>query len=64
MGENSTPSTPNRIEDKTPKPKGVMPKNTQSLVIIGVAVLMILIMWLTGGGKGAGTESARDGGIP
>lgn len=39
------------IEDKAPKPKGVIPKNTQSLVIIGVAVLMILIMWLTGGKK-------------
>ncbi|HEV2416330.1 MAG TPA: hypothetical protein VGX94_00850 [Terriglobia bacterium] len=33
---------PYTIEDKAPKPKGVIPKNTQSLVIIGVAVLMIL----------------------
>jgi type IV secretion system protein VirB10 len=56
MDENSIPSTPNRIEDKAPKPKGVIPKNTQSLVIIGVAVLMILIMWLTGGGKKAATN--------
>jgi type IV secretory pathway VirB10-like protein len=45
------PNPPNAIEDKAPKPKGVIPKNTQSLVIIGVAVLMILIMWLTGGKK-------------
>ncbi len=45
------PNPPNQIEDKAPKPKGVIPKNTQSLVIIGVAVLMILIMWLTGGKK-------------
>jgi type IV secretion system protein VirB10 len=45
------PNPPNTIEDKAPKPKGVIPKNTQSLVIIGVAVLMILIMWLTGGKK-------------
>jgi type IV secretory pathway VirB10-like protein len=47
----TTPKAPNTIEDKAPKPKGVIPKNTQSLVIIGVAVLMILIMWLTGGKK-------------
>jgi type IV secretory pathway VirB10-like protein len=46
-----TPKAPNTIEDKAPKPKGVIPKNAQSLVIIGVAVLMILIMWLTGGKK-------------
>lgn len=45
------PNPPNTIEDKAPKPKGVIPKNTQSMVIIGVAVLMILIMWLTGGKK-------------
>lgn len=45
------PNPPNTIEDKAPKPKGVIPKNMQSLVIIGVAVLMILIMWLTGGKK-------------
>jgi type IV secretion system protein TrbI len=53
MADNSdiTPKAPNTIEDKAPKPKGVIPKNTQSLVIIGVAVLMILIMWLTGGKK-------------
>lgn len=55
MPENpeTVPNPPNRIEDKAPKPKGVIPKNAQSLVIIGVAVLMILIMWLTGGKKAA-----------
>jgi type IV secretion system protein VirB10 len=36
------------IEDKAPRPPGVMSKHTQSLVIMGVAVLMVLIMWLTG----------------
>ena len=47
-----TPNTPpverGLIEDKAPKPPGVMSKHTQSLVIMGVAVLMVLIMWLTG----------------
>ena len=50
-----TPNTPpierGLIEDKAPKPPGVMSKHTQSLVIMGVAVLMVLIMWLTGNNK-------------
>lgn len=43
-----SPGTPNRIEDRAPKAPGVIPKHMQSLVIMGVAVAMILIMWLTG----------------
>lgn len=39
------------IKDKAPKPPGLLPKNVQSWVIVGIAVLMILIMWLTGGKK-------------
>jgi type IV secretion system protein VirB10 len=39
------------VENKTPKPAGLLPKNTQQLVILGVAVVMVLIMWLTGSGK-------------
>ncbi|MGC2331186.1 MAG: TrbI/VirB10 family protein [Candidatus Acidiferrales bacterium] len=39
------------IENKAPKPVGLLPKNAQQLVILGVAVVMVLIMWLTGGAK-------------
>lgn len=39
------------IKDKAPKPPGLLPKNVQSWVIIGIAVLMVVIMWLTGGKK-------------
>ena len=39
------------ILDKTPKPPGLLPKHVQSWLIVGLAVLMILIMWLTGGRK-------------
>lgn len=39
------------VENKTPKPAGLLPKNTQQLVILGVATVMILIMWLGGGAK-------------
>jgi len=39
------------VENKATKPAGLLPKNTQQLVILGVAVVMVLIMWLTGGTK-------------
>lgn len=39
------------VENKAAKPAGLLPKNTQQLVILGVAVVMVLIMWLTGGTK-------------
>lgn len=41
------------VENKATKPAGLLPKNTQQLVILGVAVVMVLIMWLTGGTKRA-----------
>ncbi len=37
------------IQDKAPKPAGLLPKNVQSWLILGLAVLMVFIMWLTGG---------------
>ena len=36
------------IQDKAPKPAGLLPKNVQSWLILWLAVLMVLIMWLTG----------------
>jgi type IV secretion system protein TrbI len=39
------------IQDKAPKPPGLLPKNVQSWLILGLAVLMIVIMWLTGAKK-------------
>jgi type IV secretion system protein TrbI len=47
-----------RIENKAAKPLGLLPKNAQQLVILGVAVVMVLIMWLTGGTKRARTAPA------
>src|ERR1700728_4626387 len=41
------------IEEKAPKPAGLLPKHIQSWLLIGIAVLMVLIMWLTGGKKPA-----------
>ena len=36
------------VQDKAPKPPGLLPKNVQSWLLAGLAVLMVLIMWLTG----------------
>lgn len=43
------------IQDKSPKPPGLLPKHVQSWLIVGLAVLMLLIMWLTGSKKPQGT---------
>ena len=39
------------IQDKAPKPPGLMPKNIQVWLMLGLAFLMVIIMWLTGGKK-------------
>src|SRR5258708_8008380 len=39
------------IQDKAPKPPGLRTKNIQAWVMLGLAVLMVIIMWLTGGKK-------------
>jgi type IV secretion system protein TrbI len=41
-------TTPLPIQDQGPKPPGLLPKNVQSWLLAGLAVLMVLIMWLTG----------------
>jgi type IV secretory pathway VirB10-like protein len=46
------------ITDKAPKPPGLLPKNVQSWLILGLAVLMVVIMWLTGGKKSPATPKA------
>ena len=46
-------TSPGAIQDNAPKPPGLLPKNVQSWLLIGLAVLMVLIMWLTGGKKPA-----------
>jgi type IV secretory pathway VirB10-like protein len=42
---------PAEVQEKAPKPPGLLPKNIQSWLLIGLAFLMVLIMWLTGGKK-------------
>ncbi|HVB59436.1 MAG TPA: TrbI/VirB10 family protein [Candidatus Acidoferrales bacterium] len=49
MTEPTTAPAAAPIQDKAPKPPGLMPKNVQAWVMLGLAVLMIVIMWTTGG---------------
>lgn len=51
MTEQDTAPAATPIQDKAPKPPGLMPKNIQAWVMLGLAVLMVVIMWLTGGKK-------------
>jgi type IV secretion system protein VirB10 len=37
------------IDVRAEKPAGLIPKNIQSWVIVGISVVMILVMWLTAG---------------
>jgi type IV secretory pathway VirB10-like protein len=40
---------PNQVQEMASKPPGLLPKNVQSWLLIGLALVMVLIMWLTGG---------------
>ncbi len=46
------------IQDKAPKPPGLLPKNVQSWLLAALALAMVLIMWLTGGKKPAVASKA------
>jgi type IV secretion system protein TrbI len=43
--------SPAQIQNKAPKPLGLLPKNVQAWLLVGLAFLMVAIMWLTGGKK-------------
>src|SRR5271154_6679421 len=36
------------IRDKAPKPSGLLPKNLQAFVLVGLALAMVIIMAVTG----------------
>jgi type IV secretory pathway VirB10-like protein len=40
-----------QVHERAPKPPGLLPKNVQSWLLISLALVMVLIMWLTGGKK-------------
>ena len=42
----SQPTQPVQVQEKAAKPQGLLPKNVQSWLLIGLAFLMVAIMWL------------------
>src|SRR5262249_45138318 len=61
MTEQMTSTAAQPIQDKAPKPPGLMPKNIQAWVMLGLAEPMVIIMWLTGGKK---AQTAPKSGAP
>jgi type IV secretory pathway VirB10-like protein len=57
-------SQPAEVQEKAPKPQGLLPKNVQSWLLIGLAFLMVAIMWLTGGKKPATPTKGTSPGVP
>jgi type IV secretion system protein TrbI len=57
-------SRPAEIQEKAPKPQGLLPKNVQSWLLIGLAFLMVAIMWLTGGKKPPTPVKAASSAVP
>src|SRR6202161_872478 len=47
----SQPTQPSQVQETAPKTQALLPKNVQSWFLIGLAFLMVAIMWLTGGKK-------------
>lgn len=47
------------VKDKAPKPAGLVPKNLQAFVLVGLALLMVLIMALTGHKRPAPTANSE-----
>src|SRR5271168_5401218 len=45
------PNQPAQVQDKAQKPQGLLPKNVQSWLLLGLAFLLVAIMWLPGGKK-------------
>lgn len=48
MEQGIEPNKPNTIKDKAPKPSGLLPKNLQAFIVVGLALVMVAIMALTG----------------
>jgi type IV secretion system protein TrbI len=51
------------IQDKAPKPPGLMPKNVQAWVMLSLALLMVIIMWFTGGKKAQTAATSSTPGV-
>jgi type IV secretory pathway VirB10-like protein len=48
-----------QLQEKAPKPPGLLPKNLQSWLLVSLALLMVLIMWLTGSKSPSAISKAK-----
>ena len=60
----SQATQPAQVQEKAPKPQGLLPKHVQSWLLIGLAFLMVAIMWLTGGKKPSTPTKAASSATP
>jgi type IV secretory pathway VirB10-like protein len=60
----SQPTQPVQVQEKAQRPQGLLPKNVQSWLLIGLAFLMVAIMWLTGGKKPPTPAKAASSALP
>jgi hypothetical protein len=58
------PNQPVQVQEKAQRPKGVLPKNVQSWLLIGLAFSMVAIMWLTGAKKPPTPAKAAPSAVP
>src|SRR5271169_6409238 len=58
------PNQSAQVQEKAPKPQGLLPKNVQSWLLIGLAFLMVAIMWLTGSKKPPAPTKAASSAAP
>ena len=54
----------NTISDKAPKPSGLVPKNLQAFVLVGLALVMVLIMAITGHKTPAAPAAQTSSAVP
>ena len=49
MPQQENDTSPPTVRDRAPKPPGVLPKNVQAWVLIGVATVMVCVLAFSGG---------------
>lgn len=59
---NDNQNTAPNVQDKRKPAPGVLPKNAQTWVVIGLTAVILLMLWLSGPAKGA--KSAQKAGAP
>src|SRR5436853_1014606 len=57
---NETQTTAPNVQDKRKPAPGVLPKNAQTWVVIGLTTVIMLMLWVSGPAKGAKSSQKTD----